>query len=100
MAFIKRHYVILAAAFLILFNATLTYFEVAIPIWAVWMLIIAIFSFVSWQIVRTFVSEWRKAKKKKERDHIVVLGWVVGILGVGVFCAVHFSGLSQRLFPG
>jgi hypothetical protein len=100
MTFIKKYYAILAAASLIILNAALTYFEVLIPVWAIWLLIIAIFSFVSWQIVKTFKEEWDKAKKKKERNHIVILGCVVGVLGVGIFCAVHFSGLSQKLFPG
>jgi hypothetical protein len=100
MLFIKKHYVLIGLALVIVLNAVLTYFEVSVPSWAMWLLIMSIFGFVSWQIAKTFMDEYRKTKKQKGKRQIIILGYVVGALGVALFCGVYFSGLPQRLFPG
>jgi uncharacterized membrane protein YbhN (UPF0104 family) len=99
MNFIKKHFIVLGLAILLVVNALLLQFQILVPVWALWLLIVAILGFVTWQIVKTFVNEWRKAKKQKERDQIIALGCAVAVLGIGIFCAIHFSGLQQRLFP-
>jgi hypothetical protein len=100
MEFIKKHYVLLIAALFIATMMVLGYFEIVIPAWAIWLFILIVISFATWRIVKTFVFEWHKAKKKKEKNQIVILGCAVALIGIGIFCGIHFSGLSQRLFPG
>lgn len=100
MTFIKKHLVLLAAALFLVVDAILVQLQVAVPVWLLWLLIMAVLGFVTWQIVKTFIDEWHKAKKKRERNQLIVLGCVVAVVGVALFCGVHFSGLQQRLFPG